>query len=257
MPEIRANGLTFHVQRLGGGERAVVFLHGLVMDNLSSWYFSVATPAARHADVVLYDLRGHGRSERPPAGYALDDMVADLAAVLDALGMGDRRVDLAGNSYGGTLALAFAEALPERAGRVLLVDGHLVTEGWGEEMASTLRLQGEEAVEVVARNFAAWKGRHSERKRNRLALTARDLIYGTTLVDDLARERPFTPERLRRVHSPVLALYGEHSDIRRRCEPLLRALPDLDLRILPGCTHSVLWEATEELKATVVDWVRR
>ena len=69
MAEIVARGVRFHVQHLDlslGGNHPdrplVVFLHGLVMDNLSSWYFTVANPVARIADVLLYDLRGHGKS---------------------------------------------------------------------------------------------------------------------------------------------------------------------------------------------------
>ncbi|MFO0759254.1 MAG: alpha/beta fold hydrolase [Byssovorax sp.] len=88
MADITARGLRFHVQRLGApqeGAPVVVFLHGLVMDNLSSFYFTLANPAAQLGEVVLYDLRGHGKSARPAAGYGLDEMVADLDALLRAL----------------------------------------------------------------------------------------------------------------------------------------------------------------------------
>ena len=64
MAEVEVRGLKLHVQRLGEGGRPVVFLHGLVMDNLSSWYFTVANPVAQQRSVLLYDLRGHGRSGR-------------------------------------------------------------------------------------------------------------------------------------------------------------------------------------------------
>src|SRR5205085_7975479 len=104
MADVVARGVRFHVQRIAGQEPGprpiVVFLHGLVMDNLSSWYFTVAPAMAKVADVMLYDLRGHGRSERPVSGYRLDDHVADLAALLDALGE-TRPVHLVGNSFGG------------------------------------------------------------------------------------------------------------------------------------------------------------
>ena len=84
MADVTANGLLFHYQTLGkgrGDDRLVVFLHGLVMDNLSSWYFTVANPVAVHAEVLLYDLRGHGKSERPEAGYSVSDHVDDLEAI--------------------------------------------------------------------------------------------------------------------------------------------------------------------------------
>ena len=48
----------------------VVFVHGLVMDNLSSFYYTLAAPLAQAGfGTVLFDLRGHGLSERPPSGY--------------------------------------------------------------------------------------------------------------------------------------------------------------------------------------------
>src|SRR5690349_14761450 len=111
MADVVAGGVRHHVQRLGttSGSRTVVFLHGLVMDNLSSFYFTLANPAAATADVILYDLRGHGMSERPAAGYTVAQLVTDLAELLAALGV-TRRVQLVGNSFGGTLALAFAAA---------------------------------------------------------------------------------------------------------------------------------------------------
>src|SRR5262249_1422787 len=80
MADITARDLSFHVQRLGSPESTatVVFLHGLVMDNLSSFYFTLANPVAALCDVILYDLRGHGMSTRPATGYTLKEMVADL-----------------------------------------------------------------------------------------------------------------------------------------------------------------------------------
>src|SRR5262249_16503162 len=149
--EIRCRDVTLHVQRLGAkaSPTTAVFLHGLVMDNLSSWYFTVANPAAQRADVILYDLRGHGRSERTPAGYGVADMVADLDALLDALDV-QRKVVLVGNSFGGLLALVYAIALPERVAGVVLVDAHLGDEGFAMEMAHTLSLEGKERDEMIA-----------------------------------------------------------------------------------------------------------
>ena len=195
MPELLANGHRFHVQLLGQGPAAVVFLHGVVMDNLSSWYFSVAPAVAAVAPVLLYDLRGHGRSERPATGYAVADMVADLAAVLDAAGARPR-VHLVGNSMGGLVALAFALARPERVASLVLVDAHVSDGGFGEQMAGTLLLEGQARDAAIATHFADWLGRHSERKRNKLAENARALVQDTSLVADLRASPPFDPAAL-------------------------------------------------------------
>lgn len=255
MPKVIANGISFNVQRLGrGGGRPVVFLHGLVMDNLSSWYFTVANRVARSREVILYDLRGHGRTERTEENYQVDDMVADLAALLDAL---DVRVPVAlvGNSFGGQLAVAFAAAHPERVEGLALVDAHLSAKGWGDAMADTLELRGEEADKRIAESFASWLGRHSDRKRNRLANAARALVYGTTLVSDLRNSREMTDDDLRAIDCRVLGIYGEESDALDRGRHLAATLPDCELRVLPGCSHSVLWEATTDVRDQLVDWL--
>jgi pimeloyl-ACP methyl ester carboxylesterase len=258
MADVGARGLSFHVQRLGSPESAatVVFLHGLVMDNLSSFYFTLANPLAATCDVILYDLRGHGMSSRPASGYTLGDMVADLDALLTALDV-RRPVFLVGNSFGGLLALAFAAAFPERARGVVLIDGHVGETGWADRMAATLELQGEERDRQIAVSFQSWLGRHSERKSNRLAKSATALVYSTSLIEDMKTSDALSDSELGRVRAPVLALYGETSDLRASAERMALVLPDCDLIILPGCTHSVLWEATARVREEIVTWIGR
>jgi pimeloyl-ACP methyl ester carboxylesterase len=247
--DVIANGVRHHVQRLGKGGHSVVFLHGLVMDNLSSFYFTLANPVAEHADVILYDLRGHGMSERPATGYAVSDFVADLHALMGQLGVA--RADLVGNSFGGLLALAFASQHPDRVGRLALIDAHTGTEGWAAQMTATLGLQGDARDAKIAETFQSWLGRHSERKRNRLAQNARALVEGTSLVADL-RE---SPSLSLSITAPTLALYGEKSDVRDHGEALAKQLPNCTLELFPGCSHSVLWEATAEVRDRVTRFV--
>lgn len=258
MAEVSARGLSFHVQRLGSPEHAVtvVLLHGLVMDNLSSLYFTLANPLAASCDVILYDLRGHGMSSRPASGYTLGDMIADLAALLTALDV-RRKVILAGNSFGGLLALAFAAAFPERAGGVVLIDGHTGETGWADKMAATLALQGEERDRQIGISFQSWLGRHSEKKSNRLARTAAALVHSTSLIEDMKASEGLGDDEVRRVRAPVLALYGETSDLRGSAERLAGLLPACELMILPGCSHSVLWEATARVREEIVAWVAK
>jgi pimeloyl-ACP methyl ester carboxylesterase len=258
MAEVIARGVRFHVQRLAPADRtasarapAVVFVHGLVMDNLSSFYFTLASPASRLAEVILYDLRGHGRSERPSGGYTLGDMVHDLAALLATLGVGGPVV-LVGNSFGGLVALAFAAAWPERVEGLVLIDAHLGQEGWTAAMQATLALEGEERDRRIAASFASWLGRHSERKSTRLAESAAALVHGTSLVADLGASPSLGEADLARVRCPVLALYGASSDLRAEAARMASALPACDLRIYEGCSHSILWEATARVRDDVL-----
>lgn len=250
-------GVRLHYQRLGT-ERArarIVFLHGLIVDNLASWYFSVACAAATFADVLLYDLRGHGRSERPRDGYAVDDMVLDLAGLLDAT-IGNAPVCLVGNSFGALLAIRFAKRFPDRVSGLVLVDGHLGDHGFADRMVRTLSLEGEDADRAIAESFRHWLGRESPRKRSRLIEQARALVRETSLVDDLRATRALETADFAAIGAPALALYGEHSDIIRESTPLLLAMPRCTLDVLPACTHSVLWEATHDVRARTVAFCR-
>ena len=258
MAEVFANGVRFHVQQLsppdgsslGDGPRpTVVFVHGLVMDNLSSFYYTLANPcAAAGADVMLYDLRGHGLSERPPLGYALDDSVDDLLGLLCALGI-DEPVHIVGNSYGGSVGLAFALAYPERVASLVLVEGHMAVEGWGEEMARTLWgiAFGMELEE--ARAWVAAAGR----KMTRMANKADALINRTTLVEDLLTAVPLPRSSLAELACPVLAVYGEDSDVIDRARYLGTLVPDYTLHVMAGCGHSILMEVPSHLQA-VLAW---
>ena len=274
MPDVTANGVRFNVHCMGSGPRTVVFVHGLVLDNLSSWFFTVASAVAAHADVVLYDLRGHGRSDQPPTGYALADMARDLAGVLDALSL-TGPVTLAGNSFGGLVALAFAARWPERVESLVLVDAQIADSGFGARMADTLGLEGPALDQKVGELFAEWLKLHSARghldrdagdfvdlikrsgtrRRSPITRTARGLVYGTSFVADVRGTPPLDAEALARVRCPVLALYGEDSDVRAEGELLAAALVDCRLEIVPGCAHSVLWHATDRLREALVAWV--
>jgi soluble epoxide hydrolase / lipid-phosphate phosphatase len=84
---VTANGLSFHVEESGQGS-AVLLLHGFP-DTGEVWRWQVPALAAEGFRVVVPDLRGRGRSERPEAveAYALIELVADVTGILDALGI--------------------------------------------------------------------------------------------------------------------------------------------------------------------------
>ncbi len=261
MAEVTANGLVFHVMELRdqdaqpGTRPAVVMLHGLVADNLSSYYYTIANPVAQIADVHLYDLRGHGRSEMPATGYTVADNVDDLDALLTQWGLADRTVHLVGNSFGGVIALAFADRFPERVASLFLIEAHFPIEGWGEHMAGSLALASFGLDEAVAQKWMA--DQQGERKLKRLARRAQTLFLETSLIDDLNREKPVTHEALAAIRCPVFAVYGEESDILDRARDLERHVPDIELHVVAGVAHSVLTDADALVRDHARRWFAR
>jgi pimeloyl-ACP methyl ester carboxylesterase len=253
MAYVRANGVEFHVQRLAPrgsrgssqSRQTVVFVHGLVIDSMSSYFYTLANPVAHAgAEVILYDLRGHGRSERPPSGYTLDDSVADLDALLDALGI-DRPVHLVGNSYGGTVVLGLAIARPQRVASAALLDPHYF-------------VQGLSLVNTPARDkeIQRWLAEEGGRKLAALAERIDALSRHTTFIGDMTATmaKPWREEDLRSIPCPVLAIYGEHSDIVDRAAYLPHLIPDCRVVILPDCTHFVIVEASGALRDLILRW---
>jgi 3-oxoadipate enol-lactonase len=69
--------------------------------------------------VVTYDTRGHGESPAPAGPYTLDDLVDDLAALLDEVGV--ERAHVAGLSLGGMTAMRLAAREPQRVDRLAVL----------------------------------------------------------------------------------------------------------------------------------------
>jgi pimeloyl-ACP methyl ester carboxylesterase len=85
-----------------------------------NWWDGVIPKLARRHRVIAIDLLGHGGSEKPTSGYAIENQ-ADLVA--EALGrLGVRDAEVVGHSLGGGVVVALAERSPRLVNRVVIVD---------------------------------------------------------------------------------------------------------------------------------------
>jgi 2-hydroxy-6-oxonona-2,4-dienedioate hydrolase len=103
------------VLQAGEGE-PLVLLHG-TGGHLEAYAHNIG-PLARHHRVIALDFAGHGHTTLARGDLEIDAYVAQLAALLDALGVD--RAHLSGESLGGWVAVKFAAAHPERTGRLIL-----------------------------------------------------------------------------------------------------------------------------------------
>jgi pimeloyl-ACP methyl ester carboxylesterase len=257
MAEAIVRGARIHYERLGppGNRARVVFVHGFIVDNLAGFYFTMAGAVAAFADTLLYDLRGHGQSERSPNGYRVADMAADLDELTRVV-FGSEPICLVGNSFGAIVAVEFARRFAERLSGLVFIDGHLGGADFASSMVRTLSMRGTDADQAIAESFRLWPGRTSERKTRKLAEQANALVMRTSLVADMEATLPLAAEEFAAIDVPVLAIYGEQSDLLAGARGPLEAMPRASLVVLPGCTHSVLWEATEEVRARLVAFCR-
>lgn len=120
--DIPVAGGSLRVGRWGRAGPTVLALHGITATHVG-WM----EVAARLPDVTVLapDLRGRGRSAHLPGPYGFAVHVADLVALLGAVGC-DRAV-VAGHSMGGFVATLLAARHPDRVSRLVLLDGGLPT----------------------------------------------------------------------------------------------------------------------------------
>lgn len=126
MPLISANGIRLRVEVLPHRRATrtpeatpLVFIHGLAASS-GFWYGAGASVLTGQGPAVLYDLRGHGKSDTPEQGYSLSHMVDDLLAVMDAQHVFGAH--LIAHSFGGMIALRAAVRAPERVRSLVLAD---------------------------------------------------------------------------------------------------------------------------------------
>jgi pimeloyl-ACP methyl ester carboxylesterase len=114
--DISANGVRLHAAEAGEGP-LVLLLHGFPQF-WWTWRAQLVGLAAAGFRVVAPDLRGYGASDKPPRGYDLPTLSADVAALVRALGEQDAVV--VGHDWGGLLGWTMA-ALHPRCVRRLVV----------------------------------------------------------------------------------------------------------------------------------------
>ncbi len=117
MAFIRANGIVLHHQVIGRSDGPALVFNNSLGSDFRIWQDIVPAFTDRFR-VVLYDKRGHGLSDAPPAPYTIDDHTDDLLALLDVLKIDSAA--LVGLSVGGMIAQRAAVRAPERVKALVL-----------------------------------------------------------------------------------------------------------------------------------------
>jgi pimeloyl-ACP methyl ester carboxylesterase len=209
-------------------------------------------PLASEADVILYALRGHGRSQVAPSGYNVVDHVADLVALLDALDV-DAPVHLVGCSYGGAVATVTAMEHPDRVASLFLVDPLFSSPDWISRVLPAM----EAAAAMVDRDYTidevmvALGGLVTRRKAGLVAERAQRLLVGTTILDDLRNEPELGADDYARIRCPVGAVYGTASEMLPLADMLRSYVPSVDMHTIDGADHLGIFGRTKELDSLI------
>jgi 3-oxoadipate enol-lactonase len=214
---LMVHGVNLAVEVQGEGP-AILFIHGYPL-NRTIWRDQVnALEGFRH---IVPDLRGMGQSDAPDLGYGMAIYAADLAALLDTLGI--EEVILCGHSMGGYIAFEFLRNWRSRVRGLVLVDTR----------AEADSLEGRRARDVAAATA-----------REGGAVAVAEAMLPKMLAPSTMTQRPEVVEQVRSIMAgtPVAGIAGALAAMRDRpgSEALLPTLTSVPTLVISGEADSLI-----------------
>ncbi|MGI8586181.1 MAG: 2-succinyl-6-hydroxy-2,4-cyclohexadiene-1-carboxylate synthase [Chloroflexia bacterium] len=269
MSLLKVNGVRYNVECAGEGE-ALLLLHGFT-GSAATWVLLTATWARRFHTIAV-DLLGHGGSDAPtdPARYGMEPTVADLAALLDVLGV--ERAYLLGYSMGGRVALHSAAAHPQRVGALILESA---SPGLADPSERAARVTGDEALadgierKGVPTFVARWEALPLWASQARLPEATRERLHTQRLANSalgLANSlrglgtgaHPPLYDRLPALPMPTLLITGElDPKFTAIARAMSAAMPNAQMAVVPNAGHAVHLEQPGAFGTLVTEFLMR
>lgn len=248
MPKVHANGIDIYYEITGEGP-PLLLIAGL---GYGTWMWREMTPGlAAHCQVLAFDNRGAGRTDKPDGPYDVHMLAADAAGLLDELGIA--RAHVMGHSMGGFVAQELALSRPDRVDKLILSatnfggPNHIPVT---PEAMAVLTDRSGDPVELVKRGIEVacapgFAEAHPDAVEELIAYRLSNpvppaqyqaqLAVGLGLLDaDACFE-----QRLKALDAPTLILFGEHDRVvpPGNAELLAREIPHSVVEILPAAGH--------------------
>lgn len=265
MPKIQANKITLNYDQQGTGEPLVLIPY--LAADYACYAFQVAE-YAKHFTCISVDLRGTGESDKPGGTYSTELFADDVAALMQALGIGKAHVT--GLSLGAATGLWLAAKYPDRVKTLSLhsawsrSDPFLTTvvKGW-QVMAKALG----SVQEMVIQGIFPWCFTPE------LYAAKPDYIQALA---DFVRGRPKQPldnflqqsnaviahdaeAQLAKIRAPTQITFGRHDMVTstRFTDRLKSGIKGSELLIFEGCAHAPIYEKVDEFNRKTLDFLSK
>ena len=264
MPNATVNGINLYYETHGQGE-PLVLIAGLGATG-ELWDNQVPL-LEREFQVITFDNRGAGRSDKPAEAYSIAQFADDTAALMGALGIGSACVY--GQSMGGLIGQEFGVRHPQRARALVLgcttfggpKSVPLRPEAAGA-LSSTESAGTEAALEQALSVFFSpqFVENHRDEAVRRMksyqSLRPPADAYGRQLAACVAFD---FYDRLPQIKAPTLVINGEDDALipSENSRIMAERIPDAELVLFPKTGHLYFDELPEESARTVIEFLRR
>ena len=257
MPHANVNNISLYYEEQGVG-KPLILLHGLGADG-RSWEYQRAVFAEQYR-VLVVDVRGHGRSAKPPGPYSVPQFANDMFALLDHLQVD--QFHLVGLSMGGMIGFQMAVDQPARFKSVTVVNSgpELVAQNWKERWQIVQRR--------LVLNFSSME-KIGQFIGERLFPEPHQAEYLVMFVQQMRENDPRAYKaatnaligwsvraKLNRIQCPVLVISGDmdYTPVANKAA-YVREMPTAQLRVIENSRHGTPIDQPEAFNTAVLQFL--
>jgi pimeloyl-ACP methyl ester carboxylesterase len=265
MPKIRANNITMNYDQQGSGEPLVLIPY--LAADYACYAFQVAEYSKRFTCISV-DLRGTGESDKPGGIYSTELFADDVAAFMQALGLGKAHVS--GLSLGAATGMWLAAKYPDRVKSLSLHSGWSQSDPYLKAVVATWQVMAKalgNVPEMVIQGIFPWcftPELYAEKPDYIKALS--DFVRGRPAqpLDAFIRESNAViahdaQAQLAKIRAPTQITFGRHDMVTstRFAERLQSGIKGSELLIFEGCSHAPIYEKVDEFNQKTLAFLNK
>ncbi len=265
MPKIRANNITMNYDQQGTGEPLVLIPY--LAADYACYAFQVAE-YSKHFTCISVDLRGTGESDKPDGTYSTELFADDVAALMQALGLGKAHVS--GLSLGAAAGMWLAAKYPDRVKSLSLHSGWSQSDPYLKTVVQSWQVMAKalgSVPEMVIQGIFPWcftPELYAEKPDYVKALA--DFVRGRPAqpLDAFIRESNAViahdaQAQLAKIRAPTQITFGRHDMVTstRFAERLKGNIKGSELLIFEGCSHAPIYEKVDEFNQKTLAFLNK